>query len=610
MRDYLNELKNMSFKEMHALGDELREKIITVVAQNGGHLASNLGMVEATLALHYVFDSPKDKLIFDVGHQCYAHKILTGRENSFDTLRTFGGISGFPNRAESEHDILNEGHSGTSISAALGIAEANKILGNDSYTVAIIGDGSLTNGMVYEALNNCANKALKLIILINDNEMSISKNVGGLPKYLSKFRVSRGYFSLKRGAKRGFRFLPLIGKPFAKMTAGIKDAFRRAFVKNTFFEDLGLNYIGPVDGNNLKKLVMVLKEAKTRTGCTVVHIKTKKGLGYGYAENEPSKYHGIGSFDLEKGVSQEVGETFSTFVGKTLTEMAREDNKICAITAAMSDGTGLSLFASEHPDRFFDVGIAEEHAITFGTGLSVSGMKPVVALYSTFAQRVYDQALHDISIQRLPMTLLLDRCGLVAGDGITHQGIFDYPMFSSVPNAKIYSPETYSEVEKTLKIALGDNDFDVIRYPKGSEKSYTSPLEMIYNEQGLYYYSSNIREAKNVIITYGRITGLASEVIDELGNDTALIKLLRIFPLDYKEIGELCKNKELVYILEEGYVRGGVGEKLSSTLSALASRVYVHAIEDFVEHGELDDLYRVCHFTKDDIVAKIKELTK
>lgn len=608
MRDYLSEIKNMSFKEMQALSGELREKIIATVSKNGGHLASNLGMVEATVALHHVFDSPNDKLVFDVGHQCYAHKLITGREDSFDSLRKFGGVSGFPSRDESEHDILNEGHSGTSISAALGIAEANRMMGSENYVVAIIGDGSLTNGLVYEALNNCENKDLRLIILINDNEMSISKNVGGLPKYLSKFRVSRGYFRLKRSAKRGFKFLPLIGKPFAKMTAGIKNAFRRAFVKNTFFEDLGLDYIGPVDGNNLKKLVMVLKEAKARQGCTVVHMKTKKGLGYEHAENEPSKYHGIGSFDLEKGAEQVNDETFSTFVGKKLTEMAKDDEKICAITAAMCDGTGLTPFASELPNRFFDVGIAEEHAITFGAGLSVSGMKPVVALYSTFAQRVYDQAFHDISIQKLPMTLLLDRCGLVAGDGVTHQGIFDYPLFSSVPNVRIYSPETYSELEVVMKIALSDNDFDVIRYPKGSEKSYTPHLEMIYDEKNMCYYSSNIKESKRVIITYGRITSLANEVISEL-DDVALIKLVRVFPLDLQKIGELCSGKELVYILEESYLHGGVGEKLSGVLSATAKNVRIHAIEGLVGHGELSDLCRICGFTKDEIISRINNLS-
>ena len=606
-RDYLNEIKAMSFKELGVLSDELREKIIDTVSKNGGHLASNLGMIEATIALHRVFDSPNDKIIFDVGHQSYAHKILTGRDDSFDTLRTFGGISGFPNKEESEHDVLNEGHSGTSISAALGIAEANKLAGNDNYVIAVVGDGSLTNGMIYEALNNCAKKNLKLIILINDNNMSISKSVGGLPRYLSRYRTSLGYFRLKRSTKKGLEIIPILGKPFVKLSSLTKSAVRRFFIKNTFFEDMGLDYIGPVDGHNLKKLTIVLKEAKARQTCVVVHIKTKKGRGYEYAENEPCIYHGTGAFDRENGVSIEKKESFSSFMGEKLLEIAKEDDKVCAITAAMAEGTGLSNFENEIPERFFDVGIAEEHAITFGAGLSASGLKPVVALYSTFAQRVYDQAFHDISIQKLPMTLLLDRCGLVPGDGITHQGIFDYAMFSSVPNVKIYSPETYEEAKKSLKIALNDNDFDIIRYPKGAQNSYTPAAEMVYDENAMLYYSSNINTAKRVIITYGRITSVANEVIREL-NDVALIKLVRIFPFDKEKLTELCQGKELVYVLEESYVHGGVGEKLSAIIGSEVNKLYIHAIDSFPEHGELSDLYNKFGFTKEQIIDNFNNM--
>lgn len=606
-RDYLSEVKEMSFKELHILSDQLREKIIDTVSKNGGHLASNLGMVEATVALHRVFNSPNDKIIFDVGHQSYAHKILTGRDDRFDTIRTYGGISGFPCRDESEHDVLNEGHSGTSISSALGIAEANKLAGNDNYVVAVVGDGSLTNGMIYEAINNCASKDLKLIIVVNDNEMSISKNVGGLPRYLSKFRVSRSYFNLKRSTKWGLGIIPILGKPFIKLFSVIKNAVRRFFIKNTFFEDMGLDYIGPVDGHNIKKLTTVLKEAKKRGTCVVVHIKTKKGYGYEFAEKEPSKYHGIGSFDRENGAGCENNETFSSFMGKKLLDLAKEDEKICAITAAMAEGTGLVSFENELPKRFYDVGIAEEHAVTFAAGLSASGYKPVVALYSTFAQRVYDQALHDVAIQKLPMTLLLDRCGLVPNDGVTHQGIFDYAIFSTVPNVKIYSPETYSEAENSLKIALSDNDFDIIRYPKGCEKSYTPRHEMIYSDDGLYAYSSNIDKASRVIITYGRITSIANEVVGAL-DDVAIIKLIGIFPLDFDKIRELCDGKALVYVLEEAYIHGGVGEKILAQISSCAKKTYIHAVNDFVPHGNLDELYSLCGFTKDTIIDNINKL--
>ena len=605
-RDILKELKSMSYKEMTALSREIREKIIDTVSQNGGHLSSNLGMVEATIALHKVFDSPNDKLIFDVGHQCYAHKIITGRDDEFSTLRTYGGISGFPNRQESEHDVLNEGHSGTSISAALGVAEANKLMGKEDYTVAIIGDGSLTNGMVYEALNNCADKDLRLIILVNDNEMSISKNVGGLHNYFSKVRVSKRYFIFKRRLIKGFRWIPLLGKPLTKLSAYVKNVIRRAVVKDNLFEDLGLEYLGPVDGNNIKKVVGVLEEAKTRKGCTVVHIRTKKGYGYELAENEPGKYHGVGKFDIENGACPSENECFSTVAGKKLTEMAEKDEKICAITAAMCDGTGLTPFYDKHPTRFYDVGIAEEHAVTFASGLAVSGMKPVVALYSTFSQRTYDQMFHDIAVQKLPMTLLLDRCGLVGGDGITHQGIFDYPLFSSIPNAYIYSPESYDELGACLERAIGDENFDIIRYPKGKENKYDLMFEMINDESDLFAYSSNVNTAKRVIIAYGRISRLAFEVAGALG-DCAVIKLIRIFPLNIEKISALLNGKELAYVLEESYKTGGVGEKLYPAFKNVQN-VYIHAIEGFVEHGELDNLYKALGFDKEAIVDRIKEI--
>ena len=599
-------IKSKKIKELNSVSDEVRQKIIETVSKNGGHLASNLGMVEPTVALHRVFDSPNDKFVFDVGHQCYAHKIITGRDDVFSSLRQFNGISGFPNRKESEHDVLNEGHSGTSISAALGIAEANKLMGKNDYTVAIIGDGSLTNGMVYEALNNCANKELRLIILVNDNEMSISKNVGGLHNYFSNLRASKRYFIFKRRLKKGFIWIPLLGKPITKMLARIKNFFARMVVKNNIFEDLGLEYLGPVDGNNLKKVVGVLEEAKTRTTATVVHIRTKKGYGYEFAENEPDKYHGVSKFDKENGACAVDGEGFSAYVGKKLTEMAESDEKICAITAAMCDGTGLNPFLEKFPERLYDVGIAEEHAITFATGLSVSGMKPVVVLYSTFAQRTYDQALHDIAIQELPMTLLLDRCGVVPGDGITHQGIFDYPMFSSIPSVNIYSPESYDELSVCLEKAVESDTFDIIRYPKGKEIEYEPFEKMIYDDDGTFAYSSNINTAKNVIVTYGRITALANEAAG-LSDDTAVIKLIKIFPLDIAKIGALLSGKELCYVLEESCKTGGVGEKLYPAFGGVKS-VYIHAIDNFVEHGELDDLHKALGFDVQEIAHKIKSM--
>ena len=608
VKDYLKDIKSADVKDLPRIAQEIREQIIDTVSKNGGHLASNLGMVEATISLHRVFSSPNDRLIFDVGHQAYAHKIITQKERniSFDTLRTYGGASGFTSASESIHDSFFAGHSGTSISSALGIAEANRLNGDDSYTIAIIGDGSFTNGMAYEALNNASARGLRLIILVNDNEMSISQNVGGLAKYLSKIRVSRGYFRFKRGAKR-IGFFPLLGKPFVRLFAWIKSKIRRAFMGSTIFENLGLDYIGPVDGNNIKALINVLEEAKKRGGPCVVHMKTKKGLGYIHSECEPSKYHGIGAFDIESGQAfGKAKQTYSSKAGEMVVSLARDDEKICAITAAMADGTGLSGFEKEFPTRFFDVGIAEEHAVTFAAGLAKRGMKPVLALYSTFAQRSYDQALHDISLQKLPLTLLLDRCGVVEGDGVTHQGIFDYHLFSSVPNTRIYSPSTFEELRSVISLSINGSCLSVVRYPKGEEAACDFEREMVYDSGHMLYYSKGIEQATRVIITYGRMASVASEALKNLPSDIGIIRMVKIFPLDKEYLISLLSNKTLVYTLEEIYENGCVGEKIASYLAGTSTSVIIKAIGDFVPHGALSELYSALKLTPDDVVNDIK----
>lgn len=606
-----SDIKSLSYSELDNLASEIRELIIDTVSKNGGHLASNLGMIEPTLALHRVFDSPNDKIIFDVSHQCYTHKLLTGRYDSFTTLRQFGGMSGFTNRTESEHDILNEGHSGASISAALGIATANKLKGNDDHVIAVVGDGSLTNGMIYEALNNCADKKLNLIVLINDNEMSISKNVGGLHKYLTKIRTSNGYFTFKRKFEYYLSAIPVIGNSIAKVLKLAKDALKRMFVRDTIFEDLGLVYVGPVDGHNIEKMSRVLTEAKNKHQCCVVHMITKKGNGYTPAENEPHRYHGVGHFDASYGIDpDETAVSFSSVMGDTLCEIAEKDEKVCAITAAMCDGTGLYEFSKRFPKRFFDVGIAEEHAITFASGLSACKMKPVVALYSTFAQRVYDQLMHDVAVQRLPMTVVLDRCGLVPGDGITHQGIFDYSVFSTLPCANIYSPATYSELKETVKRAIEDNTgINIVRYPKGTESADLP--KMLSTENKFIAYTENVRTADVVIITYGRLTGNAVNTRNLLSGEieVAVIKLLKIFPLDIDVISDLVSKAKLIYILDEGYVKGGVGEKISSSLHTDA-KIHINAVEGFVEHGTVPDLMQYCGFTAEQIAEDIKSYFK
>ena len=594
------DVRKLSTEELQVLSSEIRRKIIATVSNSGGHLASNLGITELTVALHRHFHSPEDKIIFDVSHQCYAHKLLTGRYEQFHTLRQYGGISGFTNREESEHDIFTNGHSGTSVSAALGIAEANRLRGSEHYTVAVVGDGSLTNGMIYEALNNCAGKKLNLIIILNDNDMSISRNVGGLHDCLSRIRTSKRYYRLKKGTERLLTKIPAIGKPLLKGSKKLKDSVKRFFVKENVFEDLGLIYLGPVDGHSFEKLDVVLEEAKTKHICCIVHTVTKKGHGYAFSEDSPDKYHAIGPFDPKKGAPPP-SEDRSAKVGRMLCDKARSDPRICAITAAMRDGTGLSEFARQYSERFFDVGIAEEHAVTFASGLAVGGMKPVVFLYSTFAQRVYDQLSHDIAIQNLPLVLAIDRAGLVPGDGITHQGIFDYALFSSIPHTEIDMPETDEETENVFSAALESDKISVIRYPKGKFEPYDMPYAMHGN--GRLTYSENIFRAKTVVITAGRLTRNAAEAIRLSGKDIALIKLIRVFPLPTEELLALTVNAENIYILEENYVQGGYGEKLAAHVRN--KNVTVRAISDFVPHGSLTDLFRFCGFAGEQLAQAL-----
>jgi len=604
----IDKVKKMSLSELEALAQDIRDKILNAVSKNGGHLASNLGMVEATIVLHKMFDSPKDTIVFDVGHQCYAHKIITGRAKELDsTLRKYKGISGFPNRSESEHDVLNEGHSGSSISAALGIAEANRINNNGAYVVAVVGDGALTNGMIHEALNNCSNKKLNLIILVNDNGMSISRNVGGLHHYFSTIRTSKRYFSFKRRFEHFLCCIPLIGNFLAELCKKTKDLFKRLFLKNNWFENIGIAYLGPVDGNDIKKLTAVLEEAKTKQCVTVVHMTTKKGKGYKYAEEHPELYHGVSPFNKEEGVVLSGNETFSTYMGKELCKIAEEDNSVCAITAAMCDGTGLTGFANRFPERYFDVGIAEEHAVTFAGGLSVAGMKPLVALYSTFSQRAYDQLFHDICIQNLPMVLALDRSGIVSGDGITHQGIFDYSVFSTLPNVTIYSPETYSELSLAMRESFASNNVSIIRYPKGSENESHCDFESFDNN---HYSATHNAECSDIlIVTYGRITQQAYAAEQELKDkyNIGILKLNKIYPINIESLMPFFRNKKLIYFVEEGIKNGGVAEKIVSKMrcESLSAKIFINAIEDYLPHGEFDDLLIHCGLTSNDIIKDI-----
>lgn len=596
------DLKELSTEELTALAGEIRETIIDTVSENGGHLASNLGIVEVTLALHKVFNAPEDQFLFDVGHQSYAHKLVTGRAERFSSLRRKSGISGFERRDESEYDVMNEGHSGASLSQALGLAAANKLNGSTAYTVCLIGDGSLTNGMAYEALNNCADKELRLLIVVNDNDMSISANIGGVHNHLTKIRTSKRYFSFKYRTERVLRKIPLIGKPIERGLRGFKRFLKHLFVRNTVFEDMGVKYYGPMDGHNLKKLVNIFNEAKSHNTIAVVNVKTKKGKGYKFAEEEPDVYHAVAPFDREKGVAASDGMSFTRAAGNLLVRRAESDRTVCALTAAMRDGTGLGEFAEKFPERFFDVGIAEEHAVTFSGGLARNGMKPVLVLYSTFSQRVCDQLLHDVSLQKLPFTLLLDHCGFVEGDGITHQGIFDVPLFSAVPDTEIFAPETYAELSELFDRALASDKVSIVRYPKGEE--FLKGGEEIEEED--FAYSPDLAEAETAIVTYGRVSSVAREAARRCG--AAVLRLKKIFPLDPEKIAPLLRNVRILYFLEEGSRAGGIGEKFAAAFAGTGKKVSVHAIEGYAGQGTVGELFEEYGFTPEKIIEEIESL--
>ncbi|PKM62920.1 MAG: 1-deoxy-D-xylulose-5-phosphate synthase [Firmicutes bacterium HGW-Firmicutes-21] len=610
-----NDIKNLTQPELELLLDELRDTVVRIVAKTGGHLASNLGVVELTVALHRVFDSPADKIVWDVGHQSYIHKILTGRNPRMDTLRQYGGLSGFTKRDESEHDPFGAGHSSTSISAAVGIASANKLDGNDGFTIAVVGDGAFTGGMIYEALNNCSDKD-RLIIILNDNDMSISPNVGGMSRYFRRFRTTARYFRFKHCFKRIFGAIPLIGKGLVGIARRTKNGFKRLLVTENFFEVLGLSYYGPLDGNNEKHLELVLNEAKNDKKCSVVHICTKKGKGYSYAEEKPDLYHSVSGFDIESGeIKNGLKKSFSDCFGEIITEAAQKDKDICAVTAAMSGGTGLESFEGAFPERFFDVGIAEAHALTFSAGLASQGKKAVFAVYSTFFQRAYDQLLHDAALQGVPVILALDRAGFVAEDGATHHGVFDVAVINSIPDTDIYSPESFEDMRYAFGKAFSGSRPVAVRYPKGSPEEYDRSIfknigDMCFCDFGSY--------PSVAIITYGKITKnalLAAAELYKSGINTRVIKLICIKPIDFTKITMLAGGTSNLYILEEGIKTGGVGDVIASNLSENGflegKRIRIRAINDsFISHGSNELLYKECGFMPEQIAAEITELVK
>ncbi len=556
-------VKDIKPEDLPEFCEQLREAVIGSVEKCGGHLASNLGVVELTVALHRVLNLPNEKLIFDVSHQSYVHKMLTYRESGFDKLRNIGGVSGFQSRSESEYDFFGGGHSGTAISAALGFAEAEKLNGGRNYAVAVVGDGSFTNGMVYEALNNASKKNLRLIVILNDNEMSISKNVGGMSKYFERLRSSVKYFKLKHGVKKVSK-LKLIGRPVASFFRWVRDGVKRVVLPENIFENLGMDYIGPVNGHDISKLEAVLREAKRNERPTVIHVCTVKGKGYAPAEQSPSDYHAF-SPSAAKTENNGTYKSFSECFGEAITELARENPNIVAVTAAMSDGTGLSQFKSEFKRRFFDVGIAESHAVTFSAGLAASGKIPVFAVYSSFLQRGFDQIIHDISIQNLPVIFAIDRCGLVPGDGPTHQGIFDLAFLLSVPKMTVYTPSSYTDLIDALKKAVSSENAVAIRYPKGAECDFGAKA---FIENEALRYRDFGKGARVNIVTYGTTVCEACKAAELLSNKLAVrvISVKRPKPLDINELYQLLGDAELTLFVEEQVKKGGFAEGITSEL--------------------------------------------
>ena len=579
-----SDLKKMTDEELKQLAREIRKRIVDTVADNGGHLASNLGVVELTLAIHSVFDCPKDKIVWDVGHQSYAHKILTGRNGVIGTIRKENGISGFPKRSESEYDCFDTGHSSTSVSAALGIACAEDMKKSDAYTVAVIGDGALTGGLAYEGLNNAGRSGKNLIVILNDNKMSISQNVGSMAKYLSKMRVKPGYLDAKTKVHR-LEKVPVIGKPVTSGMKHVKDWVRDDFFgqKGNVFMQFGFTYYGPFDGHDITQLKAALRAAKHKHSPVLIHVCTKKGKGYGYAEKNPKSFHGISAFDVETGEPKATSQGYSDVFGRTMCAIAAKDKRVCAITAAMSIGTGLSTFSKKFRDRFYDVGIAEEHAVTFASGLASDGMIPVFAVYSTFLQRSYDQILHDAALQKLHIVLAVDRAGIVGEDGETHQGIYDVAFLNTIPNVTIYSPSSFAELESALSRAVFDTEgVAVVRYPRGGELYLPKDYEP--SDAPFVLYGSKKNDA--LLVTYGREFSqvcLAKEALAKPGIELCVLKLNTIAPIPRAAL-EKAAEFERVFFFEEGIRNGGAGERFGFELyqRGFKGKYSLTAIEDIV----------------------------
>lgn len=583
-----DDVKKLNDDELSLLCGEIRDCIVKTVSKNGGHLASNLGAVELTVALHRSFSSPDDAIIFDVGHQCYTHKLLTGRFNKFSTIRTENGLSGYMRPDESEHDPFITGHSSNSISAAYGIYRAKKIKGENGTAVAVIGDGAMTGGMAYEALNNAGSGRSNFIVVLNDNKMSISRNVGALARSLTKMRNKPHYHHFKFALSHFLLAIPLIGKPLNSAVYSLKESVKGLVYKNNIFTALGFNYLGPVDGHNVKAMEQLFKVAQTYPRPSLIHVITTKGKGYSYAESSPKSYHGVLPFDIDTGAAESGKTTYSDIAGSTLCSLAEDDDKICAITAAMTSGTGLTEFAGRFKSRFFDVGIAEEHAVTFAAGLASGGMKPFFVVYSSFLQRGFDQVIHDIAIGGFPVRLLIDRAGIVGEDGETHQGLFDVAFLTTVPGMTVYSPCYYKELRYNIKKAAESDTFCAVRYPRGCEKEEP---DADFSDD----YTVFKGNGKKALVTYGRLFSNAFDAKKKCPEIT-VIKLNKIYPLNGEFLKEL-KAYDEIHFFEEGIKNGGIAELTAAWLleDGFAGKYKIHAVDNkFVPTAAVSDAIKNC----------------
>ena len=606
--NFPKDIKNLNNENLIELGEEIREFLIESVSSTGGHLSSNLGVVELTLSLFKSFNIEKDKIIWDVGHQSYVHKILTGRKEDFKNLRQKGGLSGFPKRSESKYDVFDTGHSSTSISAALGMARARDIKGEDFNVIAVIGDGALTGGMAFEALNDVGFNKTKLVVVLNDNQMSIAKNVGGLSNYLNKLRMKPKYNRLKTDISSSLKKSD-IGKVTLKSMTKFKDGVKRLFVNSMLFEDMGIKYIGPIDGHNIKLMNEVFNMVKKIDGPVIVHTITTKGKGYEFAEKSPSKYHGVTPFDLESGEPYTGGKpNYSKSFGDALINLAKDDKSIVGITAAMPDGTGLKEFATKFPKRFFDVGIAEQHAVTLAAGMAADNLKPVFAVYSTFLQRAYDQVVHDVCIQNLPVVFAIDRAGVVGEDGETHQGILDISYLSMMPNMTIVAPKCLGEVEPLLKWAIEKKSPVAIRYPRGGDKlNNLCPIKDI--KLGKWEV---LNEGKDLaVIACGKTVQFALEALEELKSkniNVSLINATFIKPIDVELIKQLINDKFNIITVEDNMKHGGLGTSILECLNEnnFKGKMKILAYEDkFIEQSSVDIIYKENLLDKEGIIQTV-----